>query len=177
MGMKNILSLNDFPELAHIPQHWQKIRDEYLAVENLAEKWPPRAFIGTVVDGPNGIVDNNNGYWDYLPLFINGKFFVEDTVCPFTLSLIRDIPNMFLAGFSILRPGCEIFLHHGPLDPAVHKMHLGLICPDGAWIDINGDRYYWRSGEAMVFDDTLEHCAANPTDTTRVIFMVDVLKK
>jgi beta-hydroxylase len=55
-------------------------------------------------------------------------------------------------------------------------MHLGLVCPEGAWIDIGGDRYYWKDGESMVFDDTIEHFAQNPSDQTRVIFMVDILK-
>lgn len=174
--MSNILSVEHFPALATIVNSWKDIKEEYLSIQHLAEQWPPRAFRGTVVDGPDGIVTNNNGYWDYLPLFIDGKYFVTDDVCSKTISLIKNIPDLFLAGFSILRPGCEIFPHHGPLDPAVYKMHLGLICPHGAWIDIAGDRYYWQDGEAMVFDDTLEHFALNPTQETRVIFMVDVLK-
>ena len=174
--MSNILTIDKFPTLSHIVKNWQEIRNEYQSIQHLAEKWPPRAFQGTIVDGPGGVVTNNNGHWDYLPLFIDGKFFVDQTLCPVTVSLIKDIPDIFLAGFSILRPGCEIFLHHGPLDPAVWKMHLGLDCPEGAWIDIGSDRYYWRDGEAMVFDDTIEHCALNPTEQTRIIFMVDILK-
>ena len=33
---------------------------------------------------------------------------------------------------------------------------------------------YWREGEALVFDDTIEHEAMNPSDELRVVFIFDV---
>lgn len=173
----NIFSVDNFLSVSHVRQHWETIRDEFLLVQQYAEKWPPKAFLGSAVDSSSGKVTNNNGYWDYLPLFINGKWLVDDKFCPITMSLITGIPNLWLAGFSILNPGCKIFPHRGPADPEVFKYHLGLIAPQGAWINVGGEQYFWKDGEDMVFDDAIEHYAENPTEETRVILMIDLVKE
>ena len=33
---------------------------------------------------------------------------------------------------------------------------------------------FWERGKAFVFDDTIEHEAANPSDQLRVVFIFDV---
>jgi len=172
----NIFSTSNFPSVSHVKQHWKTIRDEFLSVKDHAEKWPPKAFQGTIVDGPDGVVTNNNGQWDFLPLFIDGKWLVDKEFCPVTISVAEKIPNIFLVGFSILKGGCEIFPHSGPDNPAVFKYHLGLIASGKAWINVGGDVYYWNEGEDTVFDDTVEHFAFNPTDNDRVILMIDLIK-
>lgn len=173
----SIYSTKDFPQFSHIRGHWKTIRDEYLAVEHLAEKWPPQAFRGTPVDGHDGVVDNNNGHWDFLPLYIDGKWLVSEEICPETQKLLKDIKGLWLAGFSILRPSCEIFPHRGPEEPEVFKYHLGLIANPGPWLNIGGQEYHWKEGYDVIFDDAIEHFAKNPTDKTRVVLMVDISKK
>jgi aspartyl/asparaginyl beta-hydroxylase (cupin superfamily) len=52
--------------------------------------------------------------------------------------------------------------------------HLPLIVPDGCWFRVGAETRFWRSGEAFLFDDTIEHEAMNPSDELRVVLIFDV---
>ena len=40
-----------------------------------------------------------------------------------------------------------------------------------------GERYYWKNGEGVVFDDTFLHDAANDSDEVRVVLWLDIKRK
>jgi len=40
-----------------------------------------------------------------------------------------------------------------------------------------GEKYYWHNGEAVLFDDTFLHDAANQSDSVRVVLFLDVARK
>ncbi len=42
------------------------------------------------------------------------------------------------------------------------------------FIDVDGERYSWRDGESVVFDETYIHYAENGTSQNRIIFFADV---
>jgi beta-hydroxylase len=56
------------------------------------------------------------------------------------------------------------------------RYHLGLVTPndDGCWIDVDGERYSWRDGEDVIFDETYIHHAKNETPIDRIILFCDV---
>ena len=48
--------------------------------------------------------------------------------------------------------------------------------PDPAeqcWIEVGGQRYSWREGQAVVFDDLYPHQVHNDTDGVRAVLFVD----
>ena len=53
---------------------------------------------------------------------------------------------------------------------------MGLITPNSpdCYINVDGETYYWRDGEAVVFDETFIHYAENKTDQNRIILFADV---
>ena len=66
-------------------------------------------------------------------------------------------------------------------DPAAHRLdnarlivHLPLILPANCRFRVGNDTRDWRTGEAWVFDDTIEHEAWNDSDEVRVILIFDV---
>ena len=77
------------------------------------------------------------------------------------------------AMFSLLAPNTAIPPHVG-VNNARLVCHLPLIVPDGCWFRVGGETRYWRTGEAFVFDDTIEHEALNPSDELRVVLIFDV---
>jgi beta-hydroxylase len=98
-----------------------------------------------------------------------------EQLCPLTASLVHQIPGLFIAGFSLLKPNCKIKPHVGYTNE-VYRSHLGLACPPQAWLKVDDETYHWRSGEVVVFDDTKMHSAENASNTNRVVLIVDFLK-
>jgi beta-hydroxylase len=75
----------------------------------------------------------------------------------------------------LLPPGGRLVRHRDPYAGSL-RYHLGLQTPNapGCYIEVDGQRYHWRDGEAVVFDETFIHYAENTTDTQRIILFCDV---
>ena len=100
-------------------------------------------------------------------------------LCPKTMAVLAQIDQPVIAGsspnamFSLLAPKTAIPPHVGVSNVRL-VCHLPLIVPEGCWFRVGGETRYWRKGEALVFDDTIEHEALNPSDELRVVFIFDV---
>ena len=77
--------------------------------------------------------------------------------------------------FASLPPGSRLVRHRDPYAGSL-RYHLGLFTPNdpGCYIAVDGERYHWRDGEAVMFDETYIHHAENTTDQQRVILFCDV---
>lgn len=121
----------------------------------------------------------NDGRWKTYFFRGYGVDFPENCqACPRTWEALLGIPRMSTAFFSILEPGKQIPPHRGPYK-GVLRYHLGLIVPDppdGAWLDVDGERRNWRPGESLIFDDSFVHSAGNDTDGVRVVLFVDFVR-
>lgn len=97
--------------------------------------------------------------------------------CPVTTELIKSVPHMHAAMFSILDPGFYIPPHRGPSASAL-RYHLGVIVPEEGecFIEVAGNKYSWENGKGIVFDDTYVHRVHNNTSSTRVVLFCDVLR-
>jgi beta-hydroxylase len=98
--------------------------------------------------------------------------------CPETVRILKYIPDMKTAMFSILAPGKHIPAHRG-MYKGMLRYHLGLIipgAPGACRIRVGNDVRSWQEGRSLVFDDSHEHEAWNDTDGYRVVLFVDVLR-
>jgi aspartyl/asparaginyl beta-hydroxylase (cupin superfamily) len=75
--------------------------------------------------------------------------------------------------FSVLAPGTTIPPHTGVANTRL-VCHLPLIVPAGCWFRVGAETRYWERGKAFVFDDTIEHEAANTSSEVRVVLIFDV---
>ncbi len=127
----------------------------------------------------------------------SGAFIEENCAqAPQTAALLRRLPNVHNAFFSILEPRQYIRPHWGYYKGFV-RYHLGVVIPDDnagktCWLRVNadpgdnerrdkslverGEKYYWRNGRGVVFDDTNLHDAANESDEVRVVLWLDVAR-
>jgi aspartyl/asparaginyl beta-hydroxylase (cupin superfamily) len=78
-----------------------------------------------------------------------------------------------MALFSRLRPGAHIKPHHGLLNTRL-IVHVPLIAPPGCRLRVGGETREWREGEALVFDDSIEHEAWNRSDRTRTVLLFEI---
>ena len=68
---------------------------------------------------------------------------------------------------------------HGDPAKGVIRYHLAFKVPrdrENCFIEVDGQRYHWKEGEGVVFDDVFDHWVRNDTDEYRVILFVDILR-
>ena len=174
VGDATFFELERFPWVAHIEDNWEVIREE---LEHVLEDREALPNFQDISKDQIEITDDDR--WKTYFLYGYGfeaKLGVE--TCPRTAALMREIPGMKTAMFSILSPRKHILDHRGPYK-GVLRYHLGLIVPKDAEacrIRVGDDIRHWQEGKSMIFDDTFNHEVWNDTDETRVVLFVDVLR-
>ena len=118
--------------------------------------------------------------WTAIHLIRNGdRVEANARHCPRTMALLERLPQPRVPGagpnamFSLLAPHTHIPAHVG-VSNARLVCHLPLVIPDGCWFRVGAETRTWSPGEALVFDDTIEHEAMNDSDSLRVVFIFDV---
>jgi beta-hydroxylase len=96
-------------------------------------------------------------------------------LCPRTTELLQGIGSVKAAMFAELPPGSKLVRHRDPYAGS-YRYHLGLDTPNDpdCYINVDGEHYFWRDGEAVVFDETYIHYAQNKTDRNRLILFCDI---
>ena len=118
--------------------------------------------------------------WSAFYLWQDGALVEENAArCPRTVAALERVPMTQMGArtpavlFSLLRPRTRIPPHHGMLNTRL-ICHLPLIVPPGCWLRVGNETRFWEEGKLMIFDDSIEHEAHNPTDRLRVILLFDI---
>jgi beta-hydroxylase len=160
-----------FPASVEIEKHADEIIHEFKNYKNRPEcirKTNPAYKIEANITSEN--------CWRAIYLKKMGKI-QEDEIpfFPMTTELLKD-KQIHNAIFSILDPGVEIPEHTGYYKGYL-RYHLGVIIPDKpdkAYIVCGNEKYIWKEGKGIVFDDMYLHYVKNPTQETRVVLYLDV---
>src|SRR6266850_3985657 len=160
-----------FPWVAEIEAEWRKIRAELDAVMQYREQIP--GFHEILKEVTTITTDQN---WKTFFLAGIGMNCEENARrCPETMRLLKKIPGMKTAFFSILSPHKHIPAHRGAYN-GILRFHLGLMVPEPqekCRIRIGNEIRHWDEGEGLIFDDTFNHEVWNDTDGYRVVLFVD----
>lgn len=123
---------------------------------------------------------NHSTRWSALHLWRGGAPVEENLVrFPLTANLIERLPMADIGGlcpnvlFSALAPRTRIPPHFGETNARLVG-HLPLVVPQQCWLRVGAETRIWEPGRALVFDDTLEHEAANDSDDLRVVLIFDL---
>jgi len=182
--------LRYYPALAKLEAGYPAIREECLALLDLKDRLTDMAALGGSYT-QTGI--HRIGWKTFV--FKSGDFIAENCArCPRTAALLREIPGLYTAFFSVLDPHQVIAPHWGYYK-GILRYHLGVLIPDdnadrACWLRVNadphqnaqrdtsaivkGEVYHWREGEGIVFDDNYLHDAANGTDRERIVLFLDL---
>jgi hypothetical protein len=156
------------------------IREELVALVNEGADFRPY-----VEDDPNrprrdfhGL--NENRSWTALYLWRDSKLIEEHARrCPRTVEALNKVPLSHIGArtpavlFSRLEPGAHIPPHHGMLNCRL-ICHLPLIVPQGCWLRVGNETREWQEGKLLIFDDSIEHEAKNPSGELRIILLFDI---
>jgi len=162
--------LEAFPELAPLRERWRDIREEAIA---LREAQRIRASDRYDDVGFNSFF--RRGWKRFYLKWYDDAHPSARELCPRTTEILSAIPNVKAAMFAELPPGTHLRKHRDPYAGS-RRYHLGLGTPgdDRCYIEVDGQRYSWRDGEAVMFDETFIQRAENATDHDRIILFCDV---
>lgn len=163
-----------FPWVAEVEKEWKTIRKELEQVLKRKEELPS---FHEIVSEVRTITQDQN--WKTFFLIGYGLKSEENCrMCPETTRILKKIPGLKTAFFSILSPNKYIPPHRGPYN-GVLRYHLGLIVPkpeEKCRIRVGDEIRHWREGDSLIFDDTYEHEVWNETSGDRVVLFVDFVR-
>lgn len=170
IGDEPFVDARELPGLVELGKHWRTIREELLPL--LAERNRIPAFRDISPDHRRIATDTR-----WKSFFLEGYGFrAEENCarCPETMALLKSVPGLVVAFFSIMEPGTQVPSHRG-VTKAWYNCHLGLVIPEGrVGIEIAAQPVGWREGEWLVFDETNRHRVWNETDRSRVVLFLQV---
>ena len=183
----------DYPELRQLEAGYEHVRAECLNLLRAKDRIADISVLGGgyTKGGIHAI------RWKSF-VFKSGSFLEENCkLAPKTAELLREIPGLYTAFFSILDPHQYVTPHYGYYK-GILRYHLAVIIPDdnadkSCWLRVNssaeaneirqkslidkGKRYYWKNGEGVIFDDFHLHDAANDSNHDRVVLWLDIRRK
>lgn len=164
------IDVERFPALKVLNDHWQEIRDEGLELRRIGQVKASDKF--------NDIGFNSffkSGWKRFYLKWYDDSHPSAQQLCPKTVALLRQLPQVKAAMFTELPPGSRLVRHRDPYAGSL-RFHLGLATPnsEACYIDVDGDRYAWRDGESVMFDETYIHYAENGTQEDRLILFCDI---
>ena len=162
--------MHQFAELDRLRENWQTIRDEGL---KLFDEGHIRAAAKYNDLGFNSFF--RTGWKRFYLKWYDDPLPSARALCPKTVELVQSIPTVRGAMFAVLPPGGRLVAHRDPYAGSL-RYHLGLVTPnsDTCKIFIDGEPYFWKDGEDMLFDETYIHYAENKSDVTRLILFCDI---
>lgn len=178
-----------FPQLEELTKNYQVIVDE-LEHNKTWVHWGSDAY------DPMGHCEFLSGDWTICPVYFGRVRGIEMNVpgmtttqlldlsvslpkrFPKTTELLKGIKNINFSAFSRLHPKSKLAPHtHDNPDNLI--FHMGLVIPEGkkCGLKVGGQTHLWtKAGDAVVFNDTLEHSAWNDSDNERIVLYVDFVK-
>jgi len=168
------LEPDSYPWVAPVEAEWQAIRKELDALLVRRDEIPNFQDLS---DKQKVLTEGDQ--WKTFFLYGYGLEAEENCKrCPETVRILKRIPNMKSAMFSILAPKKHIPPHRG-MWKGMLRYHLGLIIPGpkgSCRIRVGKEIRTWEEGKSLVFDDSHEHEVWNDSDSYRVVLFVDVLR-
>lgn len=164
------LSTGTFKDLKLLEDNWETIRDEAIALINLEKIQAAKKNDDA---GFNSFF--KSGWKRFYLKWYDAKHPSAEKFCAKTVALLRQAKSVKAAMFAELPSGAKLNPHRDPFAGSL-RYHLGLVTPndDRCFIDVNQQRYSWRDGQGVVFDETFIHTAENNTDINRIILFCDL---
>src|SRR5262245_48404062 len=160
-----------YPFIAPLEDGWLKIRAELEALLEDRERLPAFHQIS-----PDQRYISRGDRWKVFILFGFGVASERNCArCPETTRLLRGVPGLQTAMFSILAPRYHVPEHRG-VTKSLLRAHLGLVVPterEKCRMRVADETVRWEPGRCVVFDDFYRHEVWNDTDEERAVLIFD----
>jgi len=154
-----------------LEENWTIIRDEMMPIISgekeieLSSPYPPSL--------------SEPGAWKNI-YFLNFmlQYHKNNKKYPKTYALLKSIPNLTFAEFTVLEPGCKVLPHIGETNTTI-RGHLGISIPGQlpeAGIRVGNEERSWEEGKVVLFSDCYRHTVWNNTNGRRFVLVFDVTR-
>ena len=166
-----------FPDLRELDRNYSVIRAEMEAVLNRKDLLPRYHDLAESERYISGTIDPDKDWKVFMLRSLAGTPEANQQKCPQTTALLKKIPHLYQAFFSILDPGKSIPAHCGDYLGYL-RYHLGLVVPKNnpPSMRVKDTIITWEEGKSILFDDSWEHEVYNKSDGVRVVLIVDFLR-
>lgn len=154
---------------------YDRIKQELLAVADIdASPYISANWTPTHPHYTKGPEERQLHWKTYEFTFFGIEHPVHHEACPETSKLIRQIPELITAQFSLLYPNTHIQPHTG-YSRMILRNHLPLVVPaqGDMGIRVGSETRAWEEGKLMSFYDFLDHEAWNNSNEIRAVLMFD----
>jgi beta-hydroxylase len=164
------LELDFVPGLRFLEEHWQELREEAEQLDIGGKIRSSASF-----DDPGFNSFFRRGWKRFYLLWYGKPLPSAEQLCPRTLELLAQVPAVRAAMFVRMAPRSRLPGHRDPYAGSL-RFHLGLKTPNSplCYIEVDGEQYWWKDGEGVLFDETYMHRAWNKSDEDRLILFCDV---
>jgi aspartyl/asparaginyl beta-hydroxylase (cupin superfamily) len=179
LPQKQFYERSEFEWVAALEAKIPEMRAELLSVLSDGQDFVP--YVESSADRPhaaNPLI--NDPSWGAYYFWKSGEIVEEHAArCPATMAALDVAPmpridkRSPIALWSLLKPGTHIKPHHGLLNTRL-ICHIPLIIPENCALRVGNETRAWKEGEALIFDDSIEHEAWNRSQETRVVLLFEV---
>lgn len=188
--------MTQFPRLHVLCDEWQAIAAELAAlprnvldVDRPQSAWGSSAnkFLAQMAEQSGWVYawqakhkrekeERNESWLNYPLIFQNNPIGRNADACPLTTKLLLErVRGINAAGFSLMKPGAEIFPHRDTTGAEFGNLafHLGLDVPQGdqCVLLVGDERAVEQNGKVVIFDAMHKHSAFNRSDEERTILV------
>ena len=191
-GNKLFYSTEDFPELKILEDNWRTIQSEIPTFNPNAKMIRRGRYAWNNKEGEelyDQLKENKEwvrGWmdgveWYQFPLMYHGEVIGNaEKMCPRTVSLLKGIPNINIAGYALLRPDAKLNKHQDEAGRKNGSMaaNMEITGKKSSLYVCNGFGQFKQkdhsSGQMVIFDSTNTHYAENNDKDNRVILYVEL---
>ena len=166
-----------YPAFRLLDRNYSVIREEMESVLNYRERIPRYHELDRAESYLSGSSEPDKSWRVFMLLSPAGRPAANQAKCPRTTALLRKVPRVYQAFFSILDAGKSIPAHSGTYYGYL-RYHLGLRVPkdNPPRMRVKDQFHTWEEGRSILFDDSWNHEVFNASDDLRVVLIVDVLR-
>ena len=115
------------------------------------------------------------GVWFNFPLVVNDIPLPHaEAVCPQTISLLKSLGGINVAGFSLLLPKSRLPAHTDGTGPSFGTMAFNMKLTGGlATLHVGGKTHRHMIGKAVIFNSEVPHYAKNDGTSERTLLYID----
>jgi aspartyl/asparaginyl beta-hydroxylase (cupin superfamily) len=154
-----------------LEKNWTMIRDEMLPIINGEEE--------IALSSPYPPLLSEPGAWKNIYFFnFMWQYHSNCNKYPRTYTLLKSIPNLTFAEFTVLEPGCKVLPHIGETNTTI-RGHLGISIPGKlpeAGIRVGNEERSWEEGKVVLFSDCHRHTVWNNTSGRRFVLVFDITR-